>query len=296
MMNPINQFYQQQHSPLLPRRSTEPVTLAPTASMIDPNLENHRIQQHTQLSPSYARLQMQHNTAAIHGQNNGYPAHIHNSNTNNNIVPAERSLPSTGVNDTSIEGAYAQFILFCNPSIPMDVDTTELRKVFQTPPKSDGKSFSPYRLFDLIRRLEVQEIKTWNQLVIELGVEKPDAAKNQSSQKVQQYAVRLKVNTSFSSTTLLFASHRSLSRGSIHMSLHKDLLLTRSLFINPSLISIHALRDLRASILRNLTPFLCTSILPVTLSRSSIFSNRFNDLLHLRRRTRLSLSDTSALH
>lgn len=38
----------------------------------------------------------------------------------------------------------------------------------------------------------MNDLKTWTQLVIELGVEKPDAAKNQSSQKVQQYAVRLK--------------------------------------------------------------------------------------------------------
>lgn len=202
MMNHINQFYQQQqqqHSPLLPRRATEPVTLAPTASMIDPNLESHRVQQHTQLSPSYARIQMQHNAAAIQGQNNGYPTPIHSNNTHSNIAPAERTLPSTAVNDSSIEDAYVQFILFCNPSVPIDVDTTELRKIFQAPPKSDGKSFSPFTLFDLIRRLEVQDIKTWTQLVIELGVEKPDAAKNQSSQKVQQYAVRLKVNTPFHS-------------------------------------------------------------------------------------------------
>lgn len=142
---------------------------------------------------------MQHNAAAIQGQNNGYPTPIHSNNTHNNIAPAERTLPSTAVNDSSIEDAYVQFILFCNPSVPIDVDTTELRKIFQAPPKSDGKSFSPFTLFDLIRRLEVQDIKTWTQLVIELGVEKPDAAKNQSSQKVQQYAVRLKVNTPFHS-------------------------------------------------------------------------------------------------
>lgn len=212
-MNHINQFYQQQqqHSPLLPRRATEPVILAPAASMIDPSLESHQVQ-HNQLSPSYSRHQMQHNATALHGQKNGYPTPIHNNNPHSNIAPAERSLPSTGVNDNSIEDSYVQFILFCNPSVPYDVDTTELRKIFQTPPKSDGKSFRPFRLFDLIRRLEVQDIKTWNQLVIELGVEKPDAAKNQSSQKVQQYAVRLKVNTSFHSIL------QPLSGGSIHLS------------------------------------------------------------------------------
>lgn len=202
-MNHMNQFYQQQHSPLLPRRATEPVTLAPAASMIDPNLEALRIQQLSQLPPNYARLQMQHNSAAIHGQNNGYPTPLHNgnankgNNNNNGIVSAERVLPAIGVNDSSIDDAYVQFILYCNPSIPLDVDTAELRKVLRNPPKSDGKSFSTFRLFELISRLEINDIKTWTQLVIELGVEKPDAAKNQSSQKVQQYAVRLKVNILF---------------------------------------------------------------------------------------------------
>ncbi|KAL6720195.1 hypothetical protein ACLMJK_002116 [Lecanora helva] len=183
----MNQFYQQQ-APMLPRRATEPVTLAPTASMIDPNLENHRIQQ-TQLPPNYARIHMQHNASAIHGQNNGYPTPHHPSS---NGIPAERSLPLREVNENTIESAYVQFIMYCNPSIPLEVDTTELRKGFRSPPKSDGKSFSPFRLYELISRLEINEIKTWTQLVIELGVELPDAAKNQSSQKVQQYAVRLK--------------------------------------------------------------------------------------------------------
>lgn len=229
-MNHINPFYQQH----LPRRATEPVTLAPTAPMIDPNLESHRIQQHTQLSPSYARFQSQQNTAAIHGQNNGYPIPIHHHNTHNNTTPAERSLPPTGVNDSSIEDAYVQFVLFCNPSVPADVDTTELRKVFQTPPKSDGKSFSPFRLFDLIRRLEIQDIKTWNQLVIELGVEKPDAAKNQSSQKVQQYAVRLKVITSFHSLLLRFLNHPPPVGEGSHSSSYKNILLSRSVLLDTS--------------------------------------------------------------
>lgn len=189
----MNQFYQQQ-SPLLPRRATEPVTLAPTASMIDPNLENHRIQQHTHLPPNYARLQMQHNVVAINGQSNGFhPSHIHH---NSNSSSSERSLPSTDVSDITIDDAYVQFIMYCNPSISLEVDTTELRKGFRNPPKSDGKSFSPFKIYELISRLE-NDLKTWTQLVIELGVERPDAAKNQSSQKVQQYAVRLKVFFSF---------------------------------------------------------------------------------------------------
>ncbi len=236
MMNHINPFYQQQQQQQqhLPRRATEPVTLAPTAPMIDPNLESHRVQQHTQLSPSYARFQSQQNTTAIHGQNNGYPIPIHHNNTHNNTTSAERSLPPTGVNDSSIEDAYVQFILFCNPSVPTNVDTTELRKVFQTPPKSDGKSFSPFRLFDLIRKLEVQDIKTWNQLVIELGVEKPDAAKNQSSQKVQQYAVRLKVITSFHSLLLLFLHPPPPVGEGSHSLYCKNMLLIRSVLLDTS--------------------------------------------------------------
>ena len=72
----------------------------------------------------------------------------------------------------------------------MDCDTTELQRAFRLPPKSDGKTFNVFELFQLIAKLEQKEIKTWTKLAIELGVERtPD----QSAQKVQQYAVRLKV-------------------------------------------------------------------------------------------------------
>lgn len=79
----------------------------------------------------------------------------------------------------------------------MDTDTAELRKGFRAPPKSDGKTFNPYDLFTLIAKLEDKKdgIDTWTKLVLELGVEPPDQEKGQSSQKVQQYAVRLKVIT-----------------------------------------------------------------------------------------------------
>jgi hypothetical protein len=49
-----------------------------------------------------------------------------------------------------------------------------------------------YRLFELIKRFDAKEIKTWGQLALELGVEAPDISKGQSVQKVQQYSVRLK--------------------------------------------------------------------------------------------------------
>ncbi|EPE36265.1 hypothetical protein GLAREA_05603 [Glarea lozoyensis ATCC 20868] len=107
-------------------------------------------------------------------------------------TPASRGLPSRDVTDNNFDDAYVSFILHCNPSIPPETDTVELKKTFRAPPKSDGKSFSTYTLFELIGKLERKELKTWAQLAIELGVEQPDPQKGQSAQKVQQYAVRLK--------------------------------------------------------------------------------------------------------
>lgn len=106
---------------------------------------------------------------------------------------ASRLLPSKDVSNETLGDAYVSFILYCNPSIPFDIDTDELRKAFRSPPKSDGKNFSTFTLFELIRKLELKEIKTWAQLAIDLGVEPPAMEKGQSAQKVQQYAVRLKV-------------------------------------------------------------------------------------------------------
>lgn len=107
-----------------------------------------------------------------------------------------RQLPPREVTDQTLDDAYVAFILHCNPAVPMNTDSAELRKVFRAPPRSDGKNFSTYRLFELIRMLENKEIRTWSQLAIQLGVEPPSAEKNQSAQKVQQYAVRLKVSLS----------------------------------------------------------------------------------------------------
>lgn len=107
------------------------------------------------------------------------------------FTQSDRVLPPREVTDSSFEDAFVSFILYCNPLVGLDVSTTELRKGFRAPPRSDGKSFGTFNLFQLIKRLEEKELKTWTQLVIELGVEPPDL--NQSTQKVQQYAVRLKV-------------------------------------------------------------------------------------------------------
>ncbi|KAK6534312.1 hypothetical protein TWF281_005639 [Arthrobotrys megalospora] len=97
--------------------------------------------------------------------------------------------PTRDITDENIDDCYVDFILCCNPAVPDNCDTAELRKSFRAPPKSDGVTFSVFKLFQLIRRFEEGDIKTWIQLVTELGVERKQ---DQSTQKVQQYAVRLK--------------------------------------------------------------------------------------------------------
>ncbi|KAM7186362.1 ARS-binding protein 2 [Naviculisporaceae sp. PSN 640] len=101
-------------------------------------------------------------------------------------------LPDRNVTGSTIENAYVSFILHCNPAVPPDTDSAALREAFMTPPKSGGKSFSTFTLFELIKQLETKELKTWAELALKLGVEPPDQEKGQSSQKIQQYAVRLK--------------------------------------------------------------------------------------------------------
>jgi hypothetical protein len=106
--------------------------------------------------------------------------------------PDDRTLPPRHVSDETIDDAFASFILYCNPHFATSTDTTELVKLFRTPPKSDGNAFSSWALFELIRKFDAKEIKTWTQLALDLGVAPPDTDKGQSTQKVQQYSVRLK--------------------------------------------------------------------------------------------------------
>jgi len=108
-------------------------------------------------------------------------------------TPDDRSLPSQDVSDETIDNAFASFILYCNPSFALSTDTSELVKLFRIPPKSDGNAFSTWSLFELIGKFSAGEIKTWTQLALDLGVSLPDTDKGQSTQKVQQYSVRLKV-------------------------------------------------------------------------------------------------------
>ncbi|KEQ60644.1 uncharacterized protein M437DRAFT_53487 [Aureobasidium melanogenum CBS 110374] len=104
----------------------------------------------------------------------------------------QRALPSRDVSEETIVDAYVAFILYCNPYFPLDIDTSDLRRIFQTPPRSDGKDFSIFTLWGLVQRFDNKDIKTWTQLALELGVEPPSAEKGGSVQKVQQYSVRLK--------------------------------------------------------------------------------------------------------
>lgn len=103
-----------------------------------------------------------------------------------------RDLPPKDVTAETVTDAYVAFILYCNPQFALDIDTTALRTTFNSPPRSDNKEFQTFRLFELIRKLDSKEIKTWGQLALDLGVEAPDVSKGQSVQKVQQYSVRLK--------------------------------------------------------------------------------------------------------
>ena len=115
------------------------------------------------------------------------------------VSPAQEgvrpALPETGVTEATIEDAYVNFILYCNPAVPLTADSAPLREAFRALPKSDGKTFRPFALFELIKQLENKELKTWADLAVKLGVTPPDQVKGQSSQKIQQYAVRLKVCT-----------------------------------------------------------------------------------------------------
>ena len=121
--------------------------------------------------------------------------------------PSDRDPPSRDVTDETIDDAYAAFILYCNPNFPNTVDTTELVKLFRTPPKSDGNAFSTWTLFELIRKFDAKEIKTWTQLALDLGVKPPNTDEGQSTQKVQQYSVRLKVRALHSTRTFHHIFH-----------------------------------------------------------------------------------------
>ncbi|KAI6778797.1 ARS-binding protein-like protein [Emericellopsis cladophorae] len=105
---------------------------------------------------------------------------------------AAMSLPTRDVTPETLEEAYVAFIFYCNPAVPRHYDSTPLREAFRATPKHLGKVFDVWTIFQLVRRFYAKDIKTWTELIITLGVEPPDLAKEESSQKVTQYGVRLK--------------------------------------------------------------------------------------------------------
>lgn len=127
------------------------------------------------------------------------------------------ALPDKSVTTDSIEDAYVNFIFYCNPAVPLETDAAALRDAFRVPPKSDGKVFSTFNLFQLIKQLDSKELKTWAELALKLGVTPPDQEKGQSSQKIQQYAVRLKVSDDCHHEPTLTPC-----RGSTKTSVHSD--------------------------------------------------------------------------
>lgn len=110
------------------------------------------------------------------------------------VVGPTLTLPDRRVNASTIEDAYVSFIFYCNPALPLSADTESLREAFRTPPKSCGKVFDTFTIFELVQKFYQREIKTWAELTTTLGVEPPDPAKDESAQKVAQYGVRLKVS------------------------------------------------------------------------------------------------------
>lgn len=160
-----------------------------------PSLHRKETPRSIQSSPRGFRSAIQSSSVARPGQSMSPPvfdAIRHQQLKDSSDHEEPRTLPSREITDETIDDAYVLFILYCNPNVPSSVDTSELRRTFRCPPRSDGKSFSVFTLFDLIRKLDNKELKTWIQLAIELGVEPPSMEKKQSTQKVQQYAVRLK--------------------------------------------------------------------------------------------------------
>ncbi|KAJ4271628.1 hypothetical protein NW762_000333 [Fusarium torreyae] len=105
---------------------------------------------------------------------------------------ARPGLPDRNVSEHSVEDAYVDFILYCNPAVPLSTDTASLREAFRNPPRSGGKSFSTYTIYELVRKFYNNDIRTWTELTTTLGVEPPDPSKEESAQKVAQYGVRLK--------------------------------------------------------------------------------------------------------
>lgn len=108
-------------------------------------------------------------------------------------IPVRPELPDRRVTADTIEDAYVRFMLYCNPGLPPSTPTITLREAFRNPPRSGGKTFSTFAVYELVRKFYDNEIRTWTELTTRLGVEPPDPSKEESAQKIAQYGVRLKV-------------------------------------------------------------------------------------------------------
>ncbi|CAB52738.1 ARS binding protein Abp2 [Schizosaccharomyces pombe] len=98
-------------------------------------------------------------------------------------------LPSRhDVSADNITEKFCQFCLCCNPWYA-GADTRQLANAFNMIPKSEGQKFEIWVLFLLVRQYHQKIINSWSKLVGFLGVERKD---EQSTQKIQQYVVRLK--------------------------------------------------------------------------------------------------------
>lgn len=183
--------------PALPSASSVESARSRVAASKSPPLQRRETPRSLQASPTAQRLIIHRESSARSGPSMSPPVFtnsLRHSQSRESMDRAEsRSLPTRDITDGNIDDAYVAFIFYCNPNVPDSADATELRKTFRSPPRSDGKSFSIFNLWELIRKLDNKELKTWIQLAIELGVEPPSTEKKQSTQKVQQYAVRLKV-------------------------------------------------------------------------------------------------------
>ncbi|KAK7415813.1 hypothetical protein QQX98_005595 [Neonectria punicea] len=102
------------------------------------------------------------------------------------------TLPDRNVTVDTIEDAYVRFIFYCNPALSLASETSSLREAFRSPPRSGGKSFNTFAVFELVCKFYNKEIRTWTELTTKLGVEPPDPSKDESAQKIAQYGVRLK--------------------------------------------------------------------------------------------------------
>ncbi|CAG8699953.1 14357_t:CDS:2 [Rhizophagus irregularis] len=110
--------------------------------------------------------------------------------TSSNVEHVERQLPSKeGINQSNISDRFVEFIMYCNPLAPENLDKVALVRSFNAVPKSDGKVFQTWTLYQLVDKHYAGEIRTWTKLAQKLGVVRTPEA---SPQKIQQYAVRLK--------------------------------------------------------------------------------------------------------